>query len=149
MQAKPGFTLIRCFLVVKGQGTDIRKVKGRGVKKYTYPYVKMCMQSSQRKKKYMGQGEKRKKKHAHIANEKKNLHSIRNRNSPRPLRFSNGPWILPCRLATSRPLGEQSEPCLAAKLPTASHEVARGRLVLLFLTLFCLGGSGKNYESSA
>ena len=32
------------------------------------------------------------------------------------------------RLATSRPLGEQSEPCLAAKRPTASDEVARGRL---------------------
>ena len=30
------------------------------------------------------------------------------------------------RLATSRPLGEQSEPCLAA-----SDEVARGRLVSL------------------
>ena len=35
------------------------------------------------------------------------------------------------RLATSRPLGEQSEPCLAAKRPTASDEVARGRLVSL------------------
>ena len=31
------------------------------------------------------------------------------------------------RLATSRPLGERSEPCLAAKRPTASDEVARGR----------------------
>ena len=31
------------------------------------------------------------------------------------------------RLATSRPLGERSEPCLAAKWPTASDEVARGR----------------------
>ena len=30
------------------------------------------------------------------------------------------------RLATSRPLGERSEPCLAAKRPTASDEVARG-----------------------
>ena len=30
------------------------------------------------------------------------------------------------RLATSRPLGEGSEPCLAAKRPTASNEVARG-----------------------
>ena len=35
------------------------------------------------------------------------------------------------RFATSRPLGEQSEPCLAAKRPTASDEVARGRLVSL------------------
>ena len=33
------------------------------------------------------------------------------------------------RLATSRPLGEQSEPFLVAKRPTASDEVARGRLV--------------------
>ena len=33
------------------------------------------------------------------------------------------------RLATSRPLGERSEPFLAAKRPTASDEVARGRLV--------------------
>ena len=31
------------------------------------------------------------------------------------------------RLATSRPLGERSEPFLAAKRPTASYEVARGR----------------------
>ena len=31
-----------------------------------------------------------------------------------------------CRLGTSRPLGERSEPCLAAKRPTASDEVARG-----------------------
>ena len=35
------------------------------------------------------------------------------------------------RLATSRPLGEGSEPFLAAKWPTASDEVARGRLVSL------------------
>ena len=35
------------------------------------------------------------------------------------------------RLATSRPLGERSEPFLAAKRPTASDEVARGRLVSL------------------
>ena len=35
------------------------------------------------------------------------------------------------RLATSRPLSERSEPCLAAKRPTASDEVARGRLVSL------------------
>ena len=35
------------------------------------------------------------------------------------------------RLATSRPLGERSEPCLAGKRPTASDEVARGRLVSL------------------
>ena len=35
------------------------------------------------------------------------------------------------RLATSRPLGGRSEPCLAAKRPTASDEVARGRLVSL------------------
>ena len=35
------------------------------------------------------------------------------------------------RLATSRPLGERSKPCLAAKQPTASDEVARGRLVSL------------------
>ena len=33
----------------------------------------------------------------------------------------------PGRLATSRPLGERSEPFLAAKRPTASDEVARGR----------------------
>ena len=31
------------------------------------------------------------------------------------------------RLATSRPLGERSEHCLASKRPTASDEVARGR----------------------
>ena len=38
--------------------------------------------------------------------------------------------ILRRRLATSRPLGERaSEPFLAAKRPTASDEVARGRLV--------------------
>ena len=30
------------------------------------------------------------------------------------------------RLATSRPLGGRSEPCLAAKRPTASDEVASG-----------------------
>ena len=35
------------------------------------------------------------------------------------------------RLATSRPLGERSEPFLAVKRPTASDEVARGRLVSL------------------
>ena len=35
------------------------------------------------------------------------------------------------RLATSRPLGERSEPILAANRPTASDEVARGRLVSL------------------
>ena len=33
------------------------------------------------------------------------------------------------RLATSRPLGEQSEPCLAAKRPIVSDEVTRGQLV--------------------
>ena len=33
----------------------------------------------------------------------------------------------PFRLATSRPLGERSEPFLAVKRPTASDEVARGR----------------------
>ena len=33
---------------------------------------------------------------------------------------------LTIRLATSRPLGERSEPFLAAKRPTASDEVARG-----------------------
>ena len=36
-----------------------------------------------------------------------------------------------CRLAASRPLGEGSEPFLAAKRPTSSDEVARGRLVSL------------------
>ena len=43
------------------------------------------------------------------------------------------------RLATSRPLGERSEPCLAAKRPTASVEVARGWLVSLdgFPFAFC------------
>ena len=35
------------------------------------------------------------------------------------------------RLATSRPLGERSEPSFAAKRPTASDEVARARLVSL------------------
>ena len=35
------------------------------------------------------------------------------------------------RLATSRPLGEWSELFLASKRPTASDEVARGRLVSL------------------
>ena len=35
------------------------------------------------------------------------------------------------RLATSRPLGKRSEPCLAAKRATASDEVARSRLVSL------------------
>ena len=43
----------------------------------------------------------------------------------------SGPKTLASRLATSRPLGERSEPCLAAKRPTASDEVARGRLVSL------------------
>ena len=47
---------------------------------------------------------------------------------------SDSPW--PCystnpRLATSWPLGERSQPCLATKRPTASDEVARGRLVSL------------------
>ena len=37
----------------------------------------------------------------------------------------------PIRLATSRPLGEWSEHCLATKWPTTSDEVARGRLVSL------------------
>ena len=35
------------------------------------------------------------------------------------------------RLATSRPLGKRSEPCLATKRPTASDKVERGRLVSL------------------
>ena len=35
------------------------------------------------------------------------------------------------RLATSRPLGERSGPSFAAKRPTASDEVAKGRLVSL------------------
>ena len=45
----------------------------------------------------------------------------------------------PIRLATSRPLGEWSEHCLAAKRPTVSDEVARGRLVSLdgFPFTFC------------
>ena len=33
------------------------------------------------------------------------------------------PVTKPCRLATSRPLGERSEPFLAAKRPTAIDEV--------------------------
>ena len=32
------------------------------------------------------------------------------------------------RLATSRPLGERSEPYLAAKRPSAGDEVARGHM---------------------
>ena len=32
------------------------------------------------------------------------------------------------RLATSRPLGERSEPCLAAKRPSAGDEVAIGHM---------------------
>ena len=36
-------------------------------------------------------------------------------------------FSLATRLATSRPLGERSEPCLAAKRPTVSDEVARGQ----------------------
>lgn len=43
--------------------------------------------------------------------------------------FLNHAWN--SRLATSRPLGEWSEPFLAAKRPTASDEVARGRIVSL------------------
>ena len=43
----------------------------------------------------------------------------------------SGHKTLASRLATSRPLGERGEPCLAAKWPTASDEVARGRLVSL------------------
>ena len=35
-------------------------------------------------------------------------------------------WTAGSRLATSRPLGERSEPLLATKRPTASDEVARG-----------------------
>ena len=35
------------------------------------------------------------------------------------------------RLATGRPPGERSKPCLAAERRTARDEVARGRLVLL------------------
>ena len=31
-------------------------------------------------------------------------------------------------LATSRPLGERSEPCLAEKRPSAGDEVARGHM---------------------
>ena len=38
-------------------------------------------------------------------------------------------WALLPGLATGRPLGERSEPFLAAKRPTASDEVARGRPV--------------------
>ena len=43
------------------------------------------------------------------------------------------PWptTLNTRLATSRPLGERSEPCLTASRPTAGDEVAGGRLVSL------------------
>lgn len=44
--------------------------------------------------------------------------------------FLNHAWNY-SRLATSRPLGERSEPFLTAKRPTASDEVARGRLVSL------------------
>ena len=41
-------------------------------------------------------------------------------------------WFSPSgRLATSRPLGKRIEPFLAAKRPTASDKVARGRLVSL------------------
>ena len=40
-------------------------------------------------------------------------------------------WKSLNRLASSRPLGERSKPCLAAKQPTTSDEVARGWLVSL------------------
>ena len=53
------------------------------------------------------------------------------------------------RLATSRPLGERSEPFLAAKRPTASDEVARGRLVSLDGFSFAFGVSGFICESLA
>ena len=43
----------------------------------------------------------------------------------------SGHKTLASRPATSRPLGERGEPCLAAKRTTASDEVARGRLVSL------------------
>ena len=36
-------------------------------------------------------------------------------------------FYMSVRLATSRPVVERSEPCLAVKRPTASDEVARGR----------------------
>ena len=44
----------------------------------------------------------------------------------KPLTRSHSPWQCHStnpRIATSRPLGERSEPCLATKRPTASDEV--------------------------
>ena len=52
--------------------------------------------------------------------------SVKRREGPPSLRFSFVRGRVRLRLATSRPLGERSEPCLAAKRPTASDEVARG-----------------------
>ena len=54
--------------------------------------------------------------------------------------------LLEGRLAKSRPFGERSEPCLAAKRPTASDEVARGRLVSLDGFAICILHHPAPYE---
>ena len=48
-------------------------------------------------------------------------------------------WLI-VRLATNRPLGERSEPCLAAKRPTASDEVVPRRRTFLKVLLIVLDG---------
>ena len=52
--------------------------------------------------------------------------SVKRREGAPSLRFSFVGGRVRLRLATSRPLRERSEPCLAAKRPTTSDEVARG-----------------------
>ena len=52
--------------------------------------------------------------------------SVKRREGAPSLRFSFVGGRVRLRLTTSRPLGERSDPCLAAKRPTASDEVARG-----------------------
>ena len=59
---------------------------------------------------------------------------------------------MPCtirgRLPTSRPLGERSEPLLAAKRPTASDEVVRGRLVSLAVFSFAFRAKNGEWHDS-
>ena len=56
--------------------------------------------------------------------------------------------LINIRLATSRPLGEWSEPFLAAKRPTASDEVARGRLVSLEKFSFAFRVKNREWRDS-
>ena len=51
-------------------------------------------------------------------------------------------------LATSPPLGERSEPFLAAKRTTASDEVARGRLVSLEEFSFAFRAKNREWRDS-